>query len=58
MQRKWTYTKNVQSYGNSYVQCFPYKITLHGENVCFSEDGYFKISRVRNELQTLCIIRV
>jgi len=23
MQRKWTYTKNVQCYGNSYIQCFP-----------------------------------
>ena len=33
MQRKWTYTKNVQCYGNSYIQCFPYKKILHRENV-------------------------
>jgi len=29
MQRKWTYTKNFQCYGNSYTQCFPYKKILH-----------------------------
>jgi len=29
MQRKWTYTKNVQCYGNNYNHCFPYKKLLH-----------------------------
>jgi len=42
MQRKWTYTKNVQCYDNGYIQRFPYKKILHWENVCFSENGYFK----------------
>ena len=42
MQRKWTYTKNVQCYGNSYIQCLPNRNILHWENVCFSENGYFK----------------
>jgi len=44
MQRKLTYTKkeNVQCYGNSCIQYFPCKNTLHWANVCFSEHGYFK----------------
>jgi len=30
MQGKWTYTKtNVQCFGNSCMQCFPCKKTLH-----------------------------
>jgi len=34
--------ENVQSYGNSCIQCFPCKKTLHRANVCFSEHAYFK----------------
>jgi len=34
--------KIVQFHGNSHVQCFPYKKILHWENICFSENGYFK----------------
>jgi len=34
--------ENVQCYGNSCIQCFPCKKTLHRANVCFSEHGYFK----------------
>jgi len=41
MQRKPTYTKNnVQCYGNSCIQCFPCKKTLHRANVCLSEHAY------------------
>jgi len=34
MQRKRTYTKNVQCYGNSYLQCFPYK-KIYTEKILF-----------------------
>jgi len=34
--------ENVQCYGNSCIQCFPGKKTLHWANVCFSEYGFFK----------------
>ena len=32
--------KNVECYGNSYIQCLSHKNILHWENVCFSENGY------------------
>jgi len=32
--------KNVQCYGNSYIQCLSYKNISHWKNVCFSENGY------------------
>jgi len=34
--------ENVQCYGNSCMQCFPCKKTLHRANVCFREHTYFK----------------
>jgi len=34
--------ENVQCYGNSCIQCFPCKKTLHRANVRFSEHRYFK----------------